>query len=1084
MNVKNRCIVCNSLIKHKLCKKKKCCCKQIHSAYELSLCIICFSGTYPFTNIDDDSLRSLFIEQPKKNLKFINQVNFQELNNVSYDICDQSSLNKTLEDLDPDVNFYSHIKKSLYYTHSEFNQQHLVSDFSILHLNCRSIRKNFNNFQIMLQNLDKQFDFIAISESWLNNDDDIKLYNLPEYNMYCTHRTHSQKGGGVVIYVNDKYSVKQITSLSISESNYMESLALEIDLTCQKINLACIYKPPSTNVNFFTDKFMDYIDLLTKKHTTYICGDFNIDLLKYESHKDTKFFIDQMFSSGLFPLINKPTRITQKSSTLIDNIWCNSLSKSEDNTSGIIIDDVSDHLPIFHLSRSNLVKQSNDKCTEIRYSRKENDSNVSKMLDVLCNYNWDVVLQEKDVNKAYNNFTEIYQNIYNKCCPLVQIKSKRKDSNKPWMTNGLLNACKKKNLLYKHFLINKDLNSEARYKKYKNKLQMILRNTEKKYYSELLNACKNDMKKTWNVINSVLNRSSKTNSAHDKFVKDGHIITGKHNISNEFNDYFVNIGSNLAQKIDNVPNSDYSLFMSEKVKNSMYISPISELEILDIVKRFKNKTSKDINNICMITLKKLFPAIVVPFTHICNLSLANGIFPDQMKIAKVIPIFKSGNIEDFGNYRPISLLSQFSKILEKVFYIKLMSFVGKNNIISNSQYGFRANHSTAYAISDLVESISDALDDSHYAAGIFIDLRKAFDTVDHQILKNKLKYYGIRGPALKWIESYLFNRSQYVNYNNTDSKLCQIKFGVPQGSILGPLLFLLYINDICNISKILKVLLFADDTNLLCSGKNLEILIKTMNSELEKLSLWFKINKMSLNIEKTNFMLFGNKKCVQIDKVLLDNNVVTQVTDTKFLGVLLDNELNWKKHIGLVENKVSKGIGILYKMKDKLDNKSLYMLYSTLILPYINYCSEIWGNTCASRLEKLVCLQKKALRIVDGKRYKDHTNPIFVSYNCLKLKDIVELKTCTHVYKADKGLLPHNVQKRFSGVKQIHSHNTRQVNNLFSISSKKHVKKMCLSIHGVEIYNSLSDHIKTAKSVLNFKRRFKNDKFKTYKKDL
>ena len=210
-----------------------------------------------------------------------------------------------------------------------------------------------------------------------------------------------------------------------------------------------------------------------------------------------------------------------------------------------------------------------------------------------------------------------------------------------------------------------------------------------------------------------------------------------------------------------------------------------------------------------------------------------------------------------------------------------------------------------------------------------------------------------------WIESYLFNRSQYVTYNNTDYKLCPIKFGVPQGSILGPLLFLLYINDICNISTILKVLLFADDTNLLCSGKKLETLIETMNSELKKLSLWFKINKMSSNVEKNNFMFFGNKKCDQIDNLLLDSNIVTQVTDTKFLGVLLDNELNWKKHIGLVENKVSKGIGILYKMKDKLDNKSLNMLYSTLILPYINYCSEIWGNTYIQALKNVFDYKRK-----------------------------------------------------------------------------------------------------------------------------
>ena len=377
------------------------------------------------------------------------------------------------------------------------------------------------------------------------------------------------------------------------------------------------------------------------------------------------------------------------------------------------------------------------------------------------------------------------------------------------------------------------------------------------------------------------------------FLQNGKVVSGNEHVSNAFNQHFVNIGPSLADKIETIPNIDHRHFMRERLNYSLFLEPVTYNEILQVVRQFKNKRSKGVDDINMVTVKKLIHSLLVPLCHVFNLSLKNGIFPDSMKMAKVIPFYKSGNVQEFSNYRPVSLLPQFSKILEKLFYKRLLSFIEKHSILSNNQYGFRANHSTAYAITELVESITDAVDDNKYSVGVFIDLKKAFDTIDHKILLDKLEIYGIRGTVLRWIESYLCNRKQFVLYNDANSGKLLLKCGVPQGSILGPLLFILYINDICNISKLLMCILFADDTNLLYANRCPKKLQATLNSELTKLRLWFKINKLSRNIDKTNCIVFGSK-CKHSIEIFIEAKLITQVYDTKFLGVFIDDNLTWK----------------------------------------------------------------------------------------------------------------------------------------------------------------------------------------------
>ena len=557
------------------------------------------------------------------------------------------------------------------------------------------------------------------------------------------------------------------------------------------------------------------------------------------------------------------------------------------------------------------------------------------------------------------------------------MKVKNVTLRKPWITKGLLKSVRKKNLLYKRFLVNPTSYREKTYKSYKNKLTHSLRIAKHLYYNKKLDEYKSNAKSTWKLLNELINKKEMKCNLPSIFKSNEEDIFNPTHIANRFCEYFTNIGPNLAKSI---PASDKSRrsFLNGCFINSIFLQSASEQEVTEICSSFRSGTAPGYDSISMNIVKESFNLICAPLTYSLTCPLTLELYPQEMKIARVIPLFKSGDNSLFTNYRPVSVLLVFSKFLERIVYNRLNNFLNKYDILSRNQYVFRKNYSTAHALIQLYDKISNAFDNKKVTLGLFIDLSKAFDTVNHEILLDKLEHYGVRGIALQWFKSYLSCRKQFVQYNGYNSSSLDIACGVPQGSILGPLLFLVYINDLCNV--VLELILFADDTNIFYSHTDASYLMEVVNLELKKITCWFYTNKLSIDVKKSNFIIFRPRQNRQrFDLAFnISNYSIDRVKEATFLGVILDEQLTWKSHIHNVARKVSKAIGIIYKSSFCLNNSALRTLYYSLIYPYLFYCVSVWASTYPSNLRRLIKLQKRVVRIMSRTAFNAHTEPLYL----------------------------------------------------------------------------------------------------------
>ena len=507
---------------------------------------------------------------------------------------------------------------------------------------------------------------------------------------------------------------------------------------------------------------------------------------------------------------------------------------------------------------------------------------------------------------------------------------------------------------------------------------------------------------------------------------------------------------------------------------SFFICPVTPIEVSNTIKSLKNKSS-GIHGIPVKILKSVDDIIAPTLSNIVNFSFSSGIFPDLLKVAKVTPIKKPGISTSISNYRPISILPSLSKLFEKLIYRQLYSYLEQNEILFKNQFGFRAAKSTTQAILNFMQNLYNSLDSGNIVLSLFLDFKKAFDCVNHDILLSKLKFYGVRGVASDWFASYLKNRKQSVVVGDSESTPLLIKNGVPQGSILGPLLFLIFINDLPNSSKIFKFILFADDSTLSLSLPSLSYdAITLINTELSNVNRWLVSNKISINIDKTKFIIFSYRKTIDFSPLIrIGGSTIHRTDNIKFLGIFVDSHLKFSHHIAYISSKLSKSIGIIFRLNKFLPKEILKILYYTLVQPYLNYAIEAWHSTFNYVTNRVNILQKRACRAINKLLYYDHTLGAFKEMSILKLGEIYFLQIAVYMYK----FLNNNSNNNFTNIpishSQVHEHATRNNNKLVMPRFNRKMSQFSIRFVGPKIYNEIPLDIKSAKSLYTFRKKLK-----------
>ena len=689
-----------------------------------------------------------------------------------------------------------------------------------------------------------------------------------------------------------------------------------------------------------------------------------------------------------------------------------------------------------------------------------------------------------DVNLNINNkFDKFYEKVHLTVIEHVPLKKVNKKQLKlrlkPWVNSHIQKLIKHREKLLRKLRKSHSAAIEELYKKFRNRVVAENRKSKIQYYENYFQKNTANMKNLWTGIKAIINTKSKSSLQNiSQLVVDGKTHTDPQDIANMFNKFFVNVSSQVCSEIPRTKKSPLD-YLKRRNANSIFFKPIVSVEIQDIITGLDNSKSSGPYSVPVKLLKVLNPQISELLAQIFNESLSVGIFPDKLKYAKVIPIHKKGSPTDPSNYRPISLLSVFSKIFEKLIHRRLYDFLDKLNIFYPLQFGFREKHSTNHALISMTEAIRNTIDNQKYGCGVFIDLKKAFDTVNHSILLRKLEHYGIRGVALDWFTSYLLGRKQYVSVNGHISGYCEITCGVPQGSVLGPLLFLIYINDLPSVSKSVAFYLFADDTNIYFEASDLFTLQKVLNRELRHVKKWLDANKLSLNIDKTNFVVFHSPARKLAEPIVLKfgRKKISRTDHVRFLGVLLDETLGWKPHLVELSRKLSRSVGIFYKLRHYVPADTLKTVYYALFYPFLTYGITVWGATYDKFLNPVRIAQKKVVRAMTFSEPTAHSSPLFHDLKLLNFDDLHELLIAVFVYECHNNFAPSHFADYFTQTSHIHSHNTRSAARGDFFMVRKNTLQYGLrsiSFNGAKIWNNIPPEIRDSPSVRTFKNKLKN----------
>ena len=923
----------------------------------------------------------------------------------------------------------------------------------ILHQNVRGLLCNLPLIQKFLFT-HHQTDIFCCSETHIKEYENIKnLYTIEGYEFVSRNRTNGS-GGGVGIYIKNQLEWKRRDDL---ENESIECLWLEIFLKhTNSLLVGCYYKPPKTSEYLskeFNTTFNDTLSSLQKEHKEVIfLGDFNANYLVKRDSKELKAIIE---INGFEQMIKEPTRITETTETLIDLIATNNPSSiSKVNVTSYSI---ADHELIGCVRKLNNIKYK----SRSMYARNYKDYAPENLLNNVKNINWQRLYATDDPNSAANFFTKQLKAVFDQHAPFENKTVRGKPA--AWLRADVKILMNNRDRILRKAKKTSLPSDWTAYKRARNLCNGKIREAKRKYYRNLIEENKRNPRKFWDTIKTIFPTTSKSSTPQMEKSK-------CKELTNIFSDYFSTAVTKLKSNITSFSNYiwrpyDTQKRRTEKTFNFSYVSNVFVEKHLSQLKRRKSTGSDDLPAGMIKDCKKV---IAKPLAFIINLSLRTGVFPSIWKNAKITPVHKKGDTKNPENFRPISVLPIFSKIIEKAAHSQLSAFLERNELLTEFQFGYREKRSTKLASTLLFDNMRSAIDNGNLVGATFIDLTKAFDTVSHSTLLGKLTEYGIKGIEKEWMTNYLFNRKQVVNINGVSSSEKSLLHGVPQGSILGPLLFLIYFNDFPECLEKCNCIMYADDTVIYVADKNIEKIEKCLENDLERIAHYFDESQMIINLGKgkTETIIFGTGKRLSTTKNQLDisyrGQPIENVSEYKYLGNFADQHLSFNKNFESVFKKASGRLKLLKRLRGYLTQESALVIFKMMILPILTYRSTVKITFTKTQKDRLKSLQCRA--------------SVIVGQEVPSVTQVIYREACILVRKCIAGDVCSNFTDYFTVNK--HSQRTRNSGYLLKMPRVKlELGKNAFRCSGSKLYNNIPLELRKLESFNLFIKEIKNHDF-------
>lgn len=895
-----------------------------------------------------------------------------------------------------------------------------------------------------MSSLKETFNVIILTEVWIKSGEEDR-YQIEGYNMLLQDRPDNQ-AGGVVMYLDSALHYTHCLILLPTAELINVVITLELDNVSFKLSLFGIYRQCKYSYNQFQDSFENILE--QSIDPTVIIGDMNVCVLKGRNKGSVINYLNLISAYGFQNFIDAPTRIQGNYVSCIDHVLIRNSKMLQFNSSVVELG-ITDHYALnVCISGVKKLKNNNVFCKIL-------DSD--KLQRLLNETDWSGVVSCTEASNAIKKFYNKYTTCYDSSCTLLKLNSKNR-KRKEWISVHLIVLTNRKNLLFKKVCQDRgNLRLREEYKTLSRFVNRCIRFEKLNYYSTLISNCQGDSKKYWNVVRKVL-KKKKSSICNIKVSEQPLVVAGNERlIANHFNQYFVNVIPELKK---NAFGCDLFLEKEFDVNVSLSKFVINEDDVCKTIHRMKNIKSVGFDGISIVTIKNNMNVFVPVLCSIFNKSLEHGIVPDEFKLAVVVPVFKAGDSLEVSSYRPISVISTIAKIFETIIKEKLLKFFIDNNIFSTNQFGFLPGRGTDLAIEKHITNITDSVNSHKYTLAVYLDFKKAFDMLDIDILVQKLKKYGIGGSALSWLSSFSRHRKQMVKIDGVVSNVLELQYGTAQGGVLGPILFLIYINDLLDVDLYSSIYAYADDTALVCSAYNKGSLKIKIERDLYKVSEWLVKNKLLINVAKTKCILFFDHYKLKPDLQQAFNlfchshqclyscacSSIELVESVKYLGLYVDSHLKWNVHVQYLSKKLNKINFSLYHLKQFFNSEHLRNLYLSWFENTIKYGIIHFGGTFPTILQPLELSQKHALRIIFNVRRRDRVSYLFIENNICTFSQLYELCLLLYIKK----------YINYFPVKQV-SRLTRSANLSF-LQAPNYFKEVCrrqLSYAGPTLFNKL-----------------------------